>query len=474
MTHCPSPRCGASATGWADVRRRLVLAIVAVVAGSLVVTGLSSLLLVRRAARDDTRAELVREVHSIAQAAEETQRTKVVQVVQRVLKLEGLVTMRFGPRGRTIDVPPAGIDVADLRPNELLRGATVSGTRGNLVYAASPIATANGGAAAIVITRQLPGGNRGVGYFLLAAGLALAVAVAVAEWLAGQIVRPLSEAEAATSRIASGDLSVHVPSPHGSYPELASLATSINTMAANLSRSRGLERQFLLSVSHDLRTPLTSIRGFAEAIADGAATDTHRAAEVIASEARRLERLVGDLLDLAKLEARRFSLDVRRIDVGEVVDDTAEGFQPAAASEGVTLVVDVSDHELPAAADPERLAQVVANLTENALKFASTTIAVRAATAGDNVVITVTDDGAGIDPADLPRVFERLYTTARQPARIGVGSGLGLAIVSELVTAMGGTVRAESPVDGGTRMVVTLRSWSSGEAPSSKSSTTTE
>src|SRR5207249_6964710 len=127
-------------------------------------------------------------------------------------------------------------------------------------------------------------------------------------------------------QIASGDLAVTVPAQPGADHELVSLAHSINTMAANLARSRRLERQFLLSVSHDLRTPLTSIQGFAEAIADGAATDTRRAAEVIAAEARRLERLVRDLLDLAKLDARRFSLDVHRVDAAEVVAHTAEGF----------------------------------------------------------------------------------------------------------------------------------------------------
>src|ERR1700730_5178325 len=102
-----------------------------------------------------------------------------------------------------------------------------------------------------------------------------------------------------------------------------------------MARSRNLERQFLMSVSHDLRTPLTSIRGFTEAIAEGAAPDPGRAADIIASEARRLERLVRDLLDLAKLDARRFSFDLRRVDLGEVVADTGEGFRPAADELGL-------------------------------------------------------------------------------------------------------------------------------------------
>src|SRR5213078_4532728 len=125
--------------------------------------------------------------------------------------------------------------------------------------------------------------------------------------------RPLREAQDATRRISAGDLTTRLPvAKPGAKDELTSLAESINAMAESLERSKGLERQFLLSVSHDLRTPLTSIRGYAEALAERKAKPGHAAA-VILSEARRLERLVGDLLELAKLDARRFSLDMRAI-----------------------------------------------------------------------------------------------------------------------------------------------------------------
>jgi two-component system sensor histidine kinase BaeS len=209
----------------------------------------------------------------------------------------------------------------------------------------------------------------------------------------------------------------------------------------------------LLSVSHDLRTPLTSIRGFAEAIADGAAPDTHRAAEVIAAESRRLERLVRDLLDLAKLEARQFSLDMRPTDLSEVTADTAEGFRPHADQLGVALTVATPPEPLTITADRDRLAQVVANLVENALKFATARIDVTTSLMVDRKELSVTDDGPGIPSEDLPHIFERLYTSARTPTR-QVGSGLGLAIVAELVSAMHGSVRAESTPTGGTRMVV--------------------
>jgi two-component system sensor histidine kinase BaeS len=233
-----------------------------------------------------------------------------------------------------------------------------------------------------------------------------------------------------------------------------------------LQNSRTRERDLLLSVSHDLRTPLTSIRGFAEAITDGAIEDTRQAAEVITSEAGRLERLVGDLLDLTKLEASQLSINLRSTDVTEVVSTTTEGFRPMAERNGVALTswdppMQGSGERPPnVLADPDRLAQLLANLLENAISFANTmvSVAVHAPAPGEqHVSITVDDDGPGIAPGDLARVFQRFYRTDRGPRR-QVGSGLGLAIVSELATAMGGTVHAESPAPGGTgsRFVVTL------------------
>ena len=202
---------------------------------------------------------------------------------------------------------------------------------------------------------------------------------------------------------------------------------------------------------------------------------TRHAADVIIAESRRLERLVGDLLDLTKLEARQMSISMRPTDAAEVVATTAEGFRPAAAKSGLQIAVDVPGSDAgptgasaPAApsplvaADPDRLAQLLANLLENAMTFARTTVSVAMTRdAGSGAcVITVDDDGPGIAQGDLVRVFERFYRADRGPNR-RMGSGLGLAIVAELATAMGGSVRAESPTggDGGSRFIVTLAPW---------------
>jgi two-component system sensor histidine kinase BaeS len=318
----------------------------------------------------------------------------------------------------------------------------------------------------VVLTRRvdtrLPGGL----WFLVVTGFALAVAAAAAANLAARLTRPLRDAQAAPRRIAAGDLGARVAVNRDDSEELVGLSQSINTMAESLERSRGLERQFLLSVSHDLRTPLTSIRGYAEALAEARAPDPAQAASVILAESRRLERLVQDLLELARLDARRFTLDVRTTDVGEVVSDTAEGFRPAAEKAGVALAVpaDGQGHGPFANADPDRLAQVVANLVENALKYARASIEVGAGDQDDGVEIWVADDGPGIAPDDLPHVFEPFFSSTRTPTR-EVGTGLGLAIVRELVDAMGGDVRAETATGGGgTRMVVRLRPASRGGA----------
>ncbi len=153
------------------------------------------------------------------------------------------------------------------------------------------------------------------------------------------MARPLVEAMEATGRIASGELDSRVPVRRSDYPEFASLAGSINDMAQSLEDGRTRERHLLLAVSHDLRTPLTSIRGFAEAIQDGAIEDDGQAADVIIAESRRLERLVGDLLDLTKLEAHQMSISLRPTDAAEVVATTAEGFRPAAARSGLTILL---------------------------------------------------------------------------------------------------------------------------------------
>ena len=493
------------------------MAIVGVVIGALAVAGAGSLLLVHRAVVNQTRDRLVSQARIIADNLDTfvlsrngTARKGVLTLATEVARLEGTAIAVVQPSGQLTPIEPtapllglngtarplpSGLSSPELRPVDLLAGRTVTGTHGGLVFAAVPATlsesalvpanpltplqaaraarlrqelaalTPNGALPiAVIVTGQVTGAPGATSYFALAGLAALVVAALVADRLGRRITRPLRDVEAAARRIAEGDLSSRLPDDAAEYPELASLARSINTMTESLERARGLERQFFMSISHDLRTPLTSIKGWAEAIADGA-VDDRRAADIIGSEARRLERLVQDLLDLAKLDSRAFSLHLVRTDVAEVVADTAESLRPSADDAGLSLEVQVPDVPLEAVADPDRLAQVVANLVENAYKFASHHIRVAAGPVTGGVLVGVEDDGPGIPAADLPHVFDRLHQSERTPTR-QAGSGLGLAIVKELTGAMGATVRVDSPVgpDGGTRMVVALTGWSGGGA----------
>ena len=372
---------------------------------------------------------------------------------------EGLARVLGGTGGSP--TLPAGITVDDLDPETLLAGNTQQGRDGDTVFVAKPLTAVNGTTPVVVLTEEVnnrPFGGNGIAV-LGAAAISLGIAALVATYLARRMTRPLAAMETTARSIAGGDLTARVDTNDVRDDELASLAIAINAMANDLDVARGHERAFLLSVSHDLRTPLTSIRGYSEAIADGTVEGMDariRAANVISSESRRLERLVADLLDLARLDAHQFSLHPTPIDAHAVVDDAVEAFGPAAAEIGLNLVVEPGD-PVPANLDAQRLAQIVANLVENALKFASTRVAVGVSAVGDQIELHVDDDGPGIAPTDLPRVFERLYTSRTVPGRT-LGTGIGLAIVRELALAMGGDARVE-PIDStGTRFVVTFPS----------------
>jgi signal transduction histidine kinase len=454
------------------MRSRLMLAFVGLVAGVLVIAGAGSIILTHNAARSQATQQLLTEAESLNAGASHTQRLASLKIVRRVLRLEDARLVYVSALGAVTSPLPPGLTSSDVDPQSILAGDTVSGREGNLVFAVAPISLTPrarsqlklGGQIAVVLTRQVGNVGPSWGYFLISGVIALLIAALVAWQLSRRMSRPLVEATEATARIAAGDLQSRVPKRDDDYSESSLLARSINEMAQSLEDGRSRERHLLLSVSHDLRTPLTSIRGFAEAITDGAVDDTSQTAEVIIAESRRLERLVGDLLDLTKLESKQMSVTPRVTDVAEVVHTTAEGFRPPAERSGLRFEVDVPAKEaIPTLIDPDRLAQVLANLIENALTFARSRVTVTLQIAdtvdgGHAQIVTVEDDGPGIAAGDLTRVFERFYRADHGPNR-QFGSGLGLAIVAELAAAMGATVRAESPTSpggGGSRFVLTL------------------
>jgi two-component system sensor histidine kinase BaeS len=475
-----------------SLRQRLVFALVGLSVGSVVFAGLITVIAARPATRSAALSDLHRGLSALAEADRDGELTRlpvgrlanqlladevavIAVLADGTLAQAGQALPRAGAAGRLLErfrnragkaganlltKLPTGVQPADLDPARLAAGEVRSGTRGAIAWVAQPLTPTADGRLVVIATRRIGVfalGRLG-GILVVAAVVAALVGGALSLWLVRRLTRPLEAMERTARAIAAGDLEARVGFRNAD-DELAAVGAAIDSMAAELGRHRSLERAFLMSISHDLRTPLTSIRGYAEALSDGGAADDEesrlRAARIIEVEARRLERLVADLLELARLDTREFSLHPGSVDVAEIARHAALALEPAAREAGLQLVVAGEPGPVRAVADPERLAQVVANLVENALKYATTTVEVAVRTAPSAVEIGVADDGPGIDPEDLPRVFERLYTSRRQPGR-KVGTGLGLAIVRELVSAMGGSVSVAPTGVGGTRFVVAL------------------
>jgi two-component system OmpR family sensor kinase len=287
---------------------------------------------------------------------------------------------------------------------------------------------------------------------LLVAAAAGGLLAAIAAFLlARRISEPVGRVAAAARSLARG---THpAPVPVAGAAELATLAESFNDLAAQLRRAQEAERNFLLSVSHELKTPLTAIRGYTEAVEDGA-IDPREAAATVAQESARLERLVRDLLDLARMNRTDFSVHNAEIDLADVAEDAVRRYQQQADAFGVGLAA-VVDGPAPAVADADRVLQVVSNLVENALRLTPAGGEVRVAVAPG--LLRVEDTGPGLEDEDREHAFERFYLHERYGRERPVGTGLGLAIVKELTHAMGGSVEVESRPGKLTAFTVRLR-----------------
>ncbi|MGW4062733.1 sensor histidine kinase [Amycolatopsis sp. NPDC004747] len=293
---------------------------------------------------------------------------------------------------------------------------------------------------------------------LLALGIGLLVA-AVAGFVSGRLLgRPLRRAALAAGSLRAGRRDVRVPvqGPR----EVAEVAGSLNSLADALAVSEARQREFLLSVSHELRTPLTAVTGFAEAIADGVASgsDAVRAGQTIQREAARLSRLVEDLLELARLGADEFRLDMAPLDLASLVRDCAEVWALRCAREEVSLSVSAPPSPVLVLADARRLRQVVDGLAENALRVtpSGAPMVFALVVSGSSASLAVRDGGPGLAPEDYPVAFERGVLNARYRDRRPVGSGIGLALVHALVTRMGGTLTAGPAPEGGAAFTLTL------------------
>lgn len=293
-------------------------------------------------------------------------------------------------------------------------------------------------------------------------------------------LRPLGRVTETSERIAAGDLGQRTNLP-GGQDEIGRLATAFDRMVDRLENILRAQRQFVADASHELRTPLTALGGLIEVLLLGAdrgdAATVQRSLRSAHREVERLARLVGDLLTLSRLDARPTPgalWTARPLDLATLVTEVGEQTRFLAGERAVTWHV---EGPLPVTGDADRLKQVLLNLTGNAVAFTPPTghIELRAARWGDQARVEVSDDGVGIDPADLPHLFERFYRGDKSRARQrddGGGSGLGLAIAQAIVVAHGGTIDARSTLGQGTTFSVLLPLVSTTEAAPAKSDAT--
>jgi signal transduction histidine kinase len=287
----------------------------------------------------------------------------------------------------------------------------------------------------------------------LAFGGGVIVAGLLGFYLSRRITEPLRKLSQAADEVAAGHYDVEVPSPRGS-DEISHLSARFADMAAKLAESEQLSRNFLMSVSHELRTPLTAIRGHVSALSEGVIEDpTMREASlgVISEEALRLERLVGDVLDLAKLDAHRFTVLQEEVDMERLSERAYAAFGEEARRRAIDYRLDVRARPV-IVTDGDRVLQIIVNLLSNAFRWTPEggRIGVELSAENGAVSVAVADTGPGIDEEERERIFRPFWS------RDGGGTGLGLAIARELAVALGGRLVLDSTPGQGSRFVLVL------------------
>lgn len=298
---------------------------------------------------------------------------------------------------------------------------------------------------------------------LFAGGASLVLGIALAITLTRRVTR----LQYGARQLARGDLQARVIARGND--ELAALAHEFNAMAAQLAagdaartRQEDARRELIAAVSHDLRTPLASLRALVEAFADGLVDDpatTRRYLDTMRNQVGTLSRLIDDLFELSRIDAGALTLDLQRVAVSELVNDALDALGPQARARGITLRSDLPAILPPLRVDAQQIARVLANLVSNALRHTPQggTITLSIHIQPDaRITINVIDDGEGIAPEDLPQIFARFYRGEKSRSRATGGAGLGLAIARGIVEAHGGTIAISSELGRGTTVTFTL------------------
>jgi signal transduction histidine kinase len=333
----------------------------------------------------------------------------------------------------------------------LAAAVAISPTRDPLGGAYVVVARAQSSVAAAAAGELVP-------RLLVAGGVALLVALILVLLLSRSVTRPLSQLAAAAEDIAAGNYSrrVGIRGPD----EIGLLGASFDRMAEGVEKARRVQRDFLANVSHELKTPLTSLIGFSQALIDGSLktdAEQRRAAQIVHEESERVLRMAQELLDLARVEAGTMSMHITTVDLAGQLDQELEIVRPRASARELTLSIDVAPELPPVAADAERLHQVLGNLLDNAVKYAPIGTPVRiAAKAEGSSVELIVSNATGDHRPDPDRMFERFYRADVSRTVSPGGVGLGLAISRELTSAMKGRLWADYGVLGELRLRLQL------------------
>jgi signal transduction histidine kinase len=293
-------------------------------------------------------------------------------------------------------------------------------------------------------------------FLLWGALLAAAVAFLITYFLSRRISAPVKALTLAARQLGQGDLSQRVQSKDKG--EIGELAQAFNAMAENLERSEQLRRNMIADTAHELRTPLSNLKGYLEAIYDGVVKPDPDAIRSLDEEANLLSRLVDDLQELSLAEANELKLNCQTEDIRKVVKQAIAVRQDQAAAKGVSVSADLPKKLSPVNIDSRRIGQVLLNLIDNAIAHTPRGgfITITAKQLDNCVEISVEDTGEGIPAEDLPNVFERFYRVDKSRARATGGTGLGLAITKSLVEAHGGRIEVQSEEGKGSRFSFTI------------------
>ncbi|MER3396703.1 MAG: hypothetical protein C4319_07975 [Acidimicrobiia bacterium] len=510
-----------------SLRNRLLAVVTVASLGSVLITGALLASFYSLSARREAIAELSRQTEALAEEVgrivrtNEELRSPVMALAKRIpirailssgkLDYVGVWFIDQGSQpteviGSEADKPtPEALEAivsrieaqrtdTSLRRSQFVTGDLETVSNRRLVFSARTVPNTEGRLLVIAARRVSLPSLRVLARLLVASIVGLGISGALAWWLSRRILDPVAEMEKAALGIAGGNYSVRVKPPKDR--ELARLAGAMNAMAEQVQAARQREQGLLMAVSHDLRTPLTSIRAYAEGIADGTIEgqeEIERAADVIASEAKRLSRLVDVLFDAARLGSGQLVLNVHEVDLADVVEDVASVFASRAENMGIELQT-CCDRGAVVMTDGDRIAQVVSNLVDNALKntpsggrvvvgverigqevmsspavgsgrvagadpgqspgVAGLSEATKSLQMGKPVYrLYVSDTGRGIPPNDIKRIFEPGFSSGRRTDG-GPGLGLGLAIVKSIVSALGGSIEAASEEGKGTTISI--------------------